>query len=244
MNAASTTSDEEALGDLDERSIVVRIPENQPPAVNSITAKSTTIPTGGSTLITVTAADPDGDELTYIYSVTGGSITGSGSEVTYNAPNSAGIYTISVKVSDGGFTSSEKSIDVQVKEPELNHAPTIKNVLKTTNSVQPGGVVQIEVIAFDDDGDSLKYHYNPSGGEIIGEGSRVEWHAPESTGQYTISISVSDWELDSEEKTITFTVTSSSKEDEKSTPGFEAVMLIIAIIFFIASNGILRKRKR
>lgn len=53
----------------------------------------------GTTLLT-TASDPDGDPLTYTYSVTVGKIEGKGSEVRWNLEKSDGVHQAEVVVKD------------------------------------------------------------------------------------------------------------------------------------------------
>ncbi|UCH89378.1 MAG: metallophosphoesterase [Thermoplasmata archaeon] len=236
----NTGSDDIALGTLDDRSFVLQVPEpqeppvthNQPPVLNSISSFPDSILIGETSTITVIATDPDGDVLTYEYKATGGAIEGQGSVVTYHTPQLSGIYTVSVKVTDGEFYTDEKSTEIEVFESDINSAPMINRVLRSVTTVVPGEVVNIEVMAIDYDNDQLTYHYEPSGGSISGSGNNVEWHAPDTTGDYKITIWVSDGELSSEKSSIKITVaepaktTSGSGED---SPGFEALIALIAI---------------
>ena len=66
-----------------------------------------------STIVCV-ASDPDGDELSYIWSVNGGSISGEGSVATWVAPNAYGTYTITVTVTDAKGGQAIKTIDIVV----------------------------------------------------------------------------------------------------------------------------------
>jgi hypothetical protein len=92
---------------------------NHAPIVNSITANPTGVTTSGTVAITVDATDEDaGDILTYHYTCTGGTISGSGSTVTWTAPSTAGNYTITVYVNDGIVNSNSKSVSVTVTSPE------------------------------------------------------------------------------------------------------------------------------
>ncbi len=100
---------------------------NNPPVIASVVAASPSVPPGGTTAVTCTATDADGDTLTYTWSApNGGAITGSGSSVTWQAPAAEDTYTVAVTVSDGQggtdsgstnivviFVSTTGSIDVQ-----------------------------------------------------------------------------------------------------------------------------------
>ena len=89
--------------------------KNNAPVISSIdVSPSTTVNTGASITLTCNATDADGDTLSYSWTASGGTISGSGSSVTWTAPNTAGTYTITVKVSDGkgGEATASKTITV------------------------------------------------------------------------------------------------------------------------------------
>ena len=94
--------------------------------------------------------------------------------------------------------------------------------------------------------DPLTYHYEPSAGKISGSGEEVEWIAPEYTGEFAITIWVSDLEESSEKKTITISVTSESKKDDAwQVPGFEGILIIwglLALTIGFASKKRIRPR--
>src|SRR4030095_12119483 len=57
---------------------------------------------GERTGITATASDPDGDQLTYSYTATGGQVSGDGAKASFDSTGlSAGSYTVKCSVSDG-----------------------------------------------------------------------------------------------------------------------------------------------
>jgi len=90
---------------------------NHVPIVNSITANPVTISAGVTVTITVSATDEDvGDVLTYVYSCTGGTISGTGNTVTWIAPDTAETYTVSVYVNDGTADSNSKSVTITVTD--------------------------------------------------------------------------------------------------------------------------------
>ncbi len=238
-------TDDGYLGDLDDRSIVVKVPKipsppptppNQPPIISSISINPTQIYTSETATVTVVAEDPDGDEIFYTYDTDGGTIDGSGAKVTYNAPPLSGTYTIYVKANDGIHTSKEKSVEIEVWSIDIpiNHVPVIKNTQASFSEVHPGDSVELDVDADDEDGDSLTYHYEPSGGSISGKGSEVVWHAPDYTGVFTITVWVSDGELNSDKEKITISVIDAPKEDgDWEIPGFEIMVVILALLILI-----------
>ena len=67
-----------------------------------------------TTVIECIAEDLDGDQLTYIWSSTGGKIHGEGKEIGWIAPGVKGEYTVNVRVTDGRGGTAEESITFDV----------------------------------------------------------------------------------------------------------------------------------
>jgi len=99
--------------------------------VTAVTVSPTSVQAGGSAGVTVTASDSDGDALTYAYVPNGGSITGTGAAVTWNAPSQGGNYSVSVTVTDGNGGSATGSGALTVAEALTGISGTI---------AAPGGV--------------------------------------------------------------------------------------------------------
>ena len=74
-----------------------------------------------ATIEAVVEYSGDKEVLIYTWTAEAGIIQGSGSRITYKAPNDPGTYSISVKVTDGA-TSSEKTIEIMVVQqtPEVS----------------------------------------------------------------------------------------------------------------------------
>lgn len=78
---------------------------NFPPVIMSLTAAPSSVEVNGTVHLTVVATDPNGDDLTYLWTATGGVFdVMDADEVTWTAPSSAGDYDITVEVSDGTIT--------------------------------------------------------------------------------------------------------------------------------------------
>jgi len=163
---------------------------NQAPAITSLSASPASVAPGGSSTITCVASDPDGDTLTYAWSATGGTISGTGSAVTWVAPGVEGTFTISVTVDDGNGGTDTDSLDVVVAV--VNNPPLITSLSASLATVAPGGSSTITCVASDPDGDTLTYTWSASGGTISGTGSSVTWVAPGVEGTYNISVTVDD----------------------------------------------------
>jgi PBP1b-binding outer membrane lipoprotein LpoB len=93
----------------------VNINGNSPPVINSITTDPVFITVGTTANITIDATDPDGDVLSYSWSVALGDIIGSGNRVKYTAAYCCvGVNTIHIEVKDSRGASVKSTIDIEV----------------------------------------------------------------------------------------------------------------------------------
>ncbi|MEA3431961.1 MAG: PKD domain-containing protein, partial [candidate division WOR-3 bacterium] len=87
---------------------------NQPPVISSLTAAETDVYPLSTVAIQCAASDPDGDPISYAWSTTGGSLTGTGSTVSWVAPEYYGDYDVTVTVEDDQGNSTVRSISLNV----------------------------------------------------------------------------------------------------------------------------------
>ncbi len=104
-------------------SVVLEI--NDAPEILDLVKSAQYVSPNGSMDVTANAFDSNGDPLTYAWTSTGGSISGSGSTVTWTAPGLEGVYQLTVTVQDNGGLSATKTISVLVK----NFAPTSGDII-------------------------------------------------------------------------------------------------------------------
>jgi hypothetical protein len=196
-------------------------PTNHWPIITSLEAEAEwTIPSG-SLQITCTASDPDGDELSYKWSTSGGNITGTGAVVNWTVPEEIGMYDITVVVDDGYDGEDARSVTLSVT---LGTSPTIEDLIVTAEhpylrkstsgydyDVLKTKEYDIECIASDTDGEpgELVYEWSCDGGEISGEGYMVTWTAPnQASVAVTVTVIVSDVAGNKVGKSIDFYVRS------------------------------------
>jgi hypothetical protein len=115
---------------------------NTPPVIASLTPSSTDIAPGESCTIGCVASDADGDSLTYVWTPTGGTITGTGNSISWEAPATEGTYTISVSVNDGhgGTASDSCDITVEVKYGAINIQSSPAGAAIFLNGVDTGNI--------------------------------------------------------------------------------------------------------
>ena len=95
---------------------------NKAPLITSVVVNPQSVSAGGTVSVIVTASDPDGDNLTYSYQVTGGSINGIGPQVSWTAPSIQGAHSVTVTVTDGngGQVSGQGSLNVQAQVTQIS----------------------------------------------------------------------------------------------------------------------------
>ena len=167
-------------------------PTNHAPIIENVEAAQTTLLPGESTEITVTAIDPDDDEIFYEYESTGGSLSGTGSTVTWTAPNTNGKYTITVTVNDGELHSDTERVIIEVEGGGENKPPVVESFTASERTVDTGDTVWLTVEASDPEKGVLQYSYQPTSGRILGAGTNVNWTAPDKPGGATIKVTVTD----------------------------------------------------
>lgn len=94
--------------------IVAKI--NLAPQVAALWKSAPYTVTGGLVQVQCTASDPNGDALTFAWSVSGGTLSGSGADVTWTAPSAKGILTASVTVTDTDGASATASTSLLVED--------------------------------------------------------------------------------------------------------------------------------
>lgn len=87
---------------------------NQPPVISSLEAKYINVDPRAASEIRCLASDPDGDELDFKWSCTGGDLSGAGTVVTWRAPNSYGDYHVMVIVEDTNGGSAQAILTLSV----------------------------------------------------------------------------------------------------------------------------------
>lgn len=187
---------------------------NHRPVIISLAAEQEEVLPLGSSQIACNASDPDGDELSYNWSASGGEINGEGAMVTWTAPDSAGSYNVTVTVTDGQGGEVMKQVTITVR---ANKPPNIEDLivtaehkyLKTTTTgykVVKTYDYDIECIASNTSGE-LIYEWSCTGGKISGEGSTITWTAPDASDiDVTVTVVVTDVADNSMSKSIILNV--------------------------------------
>jgi hypothetical protein len=89
----------------------------QPPVIDSVIAKPAILEREQTSTVTCDAHDPDGDQMSYTWSASGGTISGTGKTATWKAPSTFGKFTITVSVNDGKGGITEGTCQISVPAP-------------------------------------------------------------------------------------------------------------------------------
>jgi hypothetical protein len=173
-------------------------------------------------LVTLSGAlsfDPDGDQLTFLWTqISGTPVTLSGADTdspTFTAPvlpgstGSVSILTFALTVSDGALTSTAET---RVTVEQVNHPPVADDGADQTVAVR--ALVGLNASgSFDPDGDPITYSWTQTGGPDVvlsdPNTANPSFVAPQVAATATLSfrVSVSDGTLTSVSDGVTITVT-------------------------------------
>jgi len=186
-------------------SVIITVKNNHPPTINDLTADADWVNPLDSCQVKCAAEDPDGDELSYEWTASGGDISGKGEAVNWTAPDKVGLWDITVIVTDGYGGQDKRSLAVSVA---LNPPPVIERMIIFPEEPEyvkecPGEYLifmgkscEVACIAAGASGE-LNYEWlaqgdKTDGGQISGEGSVITWTAPDKRDTITIMVTVSD----------------------------------------------------
>jgi hypothetical protein len=187
---------------------------NYQPIITSLEAEAPgwTAPPG-SLQVTCNASDHDGDALSYSWSAEGGNITGTGAVVNWTAPKEVGVYVITVVVDDGhggnvagtiALTASNgppptiDNLTVTAKEP--------KYLEETTTGYKVAKIYEYIIACNASGNGTLSYNWTCTGGNISGEDSAINWTAPNTESDVTVTVKVFDGVLNWVKKSVVLTV--------------------------------------
>ena len=201
---------------------------NHPPEITVPPAPSATpIPEGATTLLSVTADDPDGDSLGYAWTQTSpASPQGSFSSRTirnpiWTAPAVAAdtVFTFEVTIADGQGGSITATCQVTVTHVTVNPPPNVSASISVSPAMPVAGdLVSLSITASDPDGDPLTIAWvqtSPAQQGTFGSPSAASttWISPPlpvDSLLFTFQVSVSDGYNPAEVRQVTVTVSTPS----------------------------------
>jgi hypothetical protein len=190
-NVAVTCSVVDTKGNHSSLTTMVMVQPNEslPPTINC-SANPSTILLGGSVVITSQASSPEGRPLTYSWTASSGTISGSSSAATLNTSGAAtGTITVTCKIADDQGRTASASTDVSVTAPL---PPTIRCSANPA-TVALGGSVALAAVASSPEGRPLTYSWATSSGVLSGSGSTATLNTSgAAAGAITVTCKVAD----------------------------------------------------
>ncbi|MDE2691322.1 MAG: cadherin domain-containing protein [Acidobacteriota bacterium] len=155
------------------------------------------------------SSDPDGDELTFLWTQTGGEeVTLEGADrarPSFAAPQAAGTLTFALVVNDGSADSEPDTVTVSVSRsmPVADAGEDLE--------VDPGALVELDGTGSSDpDGDELTFRWTQTGGDDVtlegADTARPSFTVPQAAVALTFSLVVNDGTADSEPDEVTVLV--------------------------------------
>ncbi|MDY0745758.1 REJ domain-containing protein [Paucibacter sp. R3-3] len=147
-----------------------------------------------------TSTDPDGDSLTYAWSINSRPSSSNAQLSSATAvsptfvPDQEGSYVFTLRVTDPSGAYGERQITLQVG----GHAPAVVLDTKAVTGVIGSTVPLSAALSFDDDGDALSYQWSvtsaPTGSAALpaAAGSASTSFSGDVAGSYVLSVAVSD----------------------------------------------------
>ncbi len=161
-------------------------------------------------MVSVSASDPDGDVLSYSWSIDMGTIENPETNpIEWTAPDEPGTVNMTVTVTDGrgGTDSMTESVEVieMNKSPEAGEIEIYeKGDTTPVKFVFTDQEYELFIEASDPNDDPLIYTWEVSGGTVANKNMNpATWTTPSSMGDYVVKVKISDGRGGSIEKTKT-----------------------------------------
>lgn len=134
---------------------LITVSDNRAPIITNLTCSPVNVTLGGHTTVTCVASDPEGDIVRYSWNAAEGTINGSGSQVTWNAPNKAGEFGITCVVSDGKGAEARQTLKIPVSPASADI--TINLVRQESGTVSSTGDKDTTRYRAGDDANGIAY---------------------------------------------------------------------------------------
>jgi hypothetical protein len=189
---ALTVSDDSSKSQPALSTITIKKVLNVPTAAIRVSPADSTLTGVPITLDGSLSTDPNNDPLTFKWqSLDGGSIADSTARITTFVAAKAGVYVISLSVSDGVNTSVRALATVTVKELE-NHPPFV--IVKADTIVDKNSWAKLDASASrDPEGESIRFAWRKlNGGELANTDSAMTRFRANEPSLYVIALRVMD----------------------------------------------------
>jgi hypothetical protein len=147
-------------------------------------------PESSSVQLAANATDPDGDQLLYTYSVTGGRIVGDGANVTWDLAGAApGTYTATIQVDDGCGCVTTQTKEITIRDCECI-TPCVSVSASGPSQVNEGQNITFTA-SLSDPSANLTYSWSISAGQIVEDRGSSITVSTTGLGGQTVTATVS-----------------------------------------------------
>jgi hypothetical protein len=194
-SSSSSTSSGGGAGPTGSASVTATM--NTWPIVDLVNATPTRIDVGGTTALTTTAHDPDGDPLGYAWSA---QCTGSFDNASSPTPRfllaaapAQQTCALVVSVTDGKGGSNQGTFSIQTgAPPPVQFAPVIDSTFQSATKIGGSGQVTLRVLGHATDNSALVFGWSAVVGTLgtatsTATSSQIIWTAPATFGTGTIT---------------------------------------------------------
>jgi uncharacterized repeat protein (TIGR01451 family) len=192
----------------DEQTISITVnPVNQAPILENLGNQA--IALGNTLNFTASAADPDGNHLTFsLDNAPAGATIDANSGIFTWTPDTADTFNVTVIVTDDGVIPLTDQETLTITVSQSDQAPPVLNEIGN-QAVSLGSPFSLTASATDSDGDNLTFSLDnaPTGATIEANTGRFNW-TPDTLGTFNATIKVTDDGIPplSDEETISITV--------------------------------------
>ena len=181
--------------------VEVTVLANQAPTV-SVTPESATVRGGGTVTLDGTAADPEGDGLSFAWSSNGGGTFADDSalDTVWTAPaatQAEQVLTLTLTVTDDGDGRASATAEVEITVLASTSQAPVVSAGAAPGRVRGGGTVTLDGTASDPEGDGLSFAWSSDGGGTFADAAALDttWTAPaglETEQVVTLTLTVTD----------------------------------------------------
>lgn len=170
------------------------------PVVTNVDVSPSRVQPNETATVTVSAGDPDGDALQYLWTADCAGVFGGATAITTFTPTeqpAAGECTLSVEASDGRGGTARGSIVLYVAAPvAVDSAPVITKTFQSLLAAAAGTQVVLRAEAMDPEGGPVKIQWKLKDGKLVSQvdgvgSSEIVWIVP-ACGAAEASVIVTD----------------------------------------------------
>ena len=245
---------------------------NRPPRIIELYSIPAEVKVGMTASIIASAEDPDGDSLDYFWESSSGAITGSGSDVDFEAPDQAGTVTIDLRVTDPYGAEDSETLRLTVFEGPVGSSPYIERLSLQPDRIREGTsnvdvIITARIVRMESPIDRVFADISSTGEEQLlelkddGKLPDPEAEDNEYTGKlppvkdlemgtYEIEVLAVDTEGRTSTSSITFTVQAPSENEieggNREGIGLNSLLIIsmVTIVGLVVIFGVVRLTKR